>query len=82
MPRMFEHCFAHGWPWISLKRLAMDRTRFMLLVLIVLPIAHPDQEVCEMLPYAFMVVMNLIEEMNYRCDVLVVSHKLLLDPIF
>jgi len=66
--KMFDRCFQHGQHRQALG-IAIETRRLDVFERAVSG-DRPDAEVCDMLSYAFRVVMSLIEKRDYRCELL------------
>jgi 26S proteasome regulatory subunit N2 len=66
--RMFDRCFQHGQHRQALG-IAIETRRLDVFERAVSG-DRPDSEVCDMLSYAFRVVMSLIQKRDYRCELL------------
>jgi len=72
--RMFDRCFQHG-QYRQALGIAIETRR---LDIFERAISHdlPDSQKCDMLSYAFRVVMSLIQSRDYRCQLLTTLVKL------
>jgi len=66
--RMFDRCFKHG-QYRQALGIAIETKRLDVFERAVTE-GLPDDQVCDMLSYAFRVVMNLIQKRDYRCELL------------
>jgi len=66
--RMFDRCFQHG-QYRQALGIAIETRRLDVFERAVTE-GLPDEQVCDMLSYAFRVVMNLIQKRDYRCELL------------
>jgi len=66
--RMFDRCFQHG-QYRQALGIAIETRRLDVFERAVSG-DRPDSEVCDMLSYAFRVVMSLIQKRDYRCELL------------
>jgi len=66
--RMFDRCFQHG-QYRQALGIAIETRRLDVFERAVTE-GLPDNQVCDMLSYAFRVVMNLIQKRDYRCQLL------------
>jgi 26S proteasome regulatory subunit N2 len=73
--RMFERCFEHG-EYRQALGIAIETKRLDIFDRAITGADKTDAQVCEMLGYAFRVVMNLIQNRSYRGELLTVLVKL------
>jgi 26S proteasome regulatory subunit N2 len=67
---MFEHCLSHG-QYRKALGIALETRRLDVFKRAVAFGDQTDTEICDMLSYAFMVVMSLIrQKRDYRCELL------------